>query len=297
MGHPFHEKLAFMTKALSLTRADVAKQLGGDKSLVGRWMTGGTMPSAHNLARLTAMFATHRPGFSLLDWERELDDIGDLVGVPRRYPAVRRREDAQWPVLFGPLADLEAETLATTERRGPAYEGIFRNTRPFSDMPGKYLHDYVFTRMEPDGLTTWTRCIGRISVKSRFIALHSQVFFAGKEVTTGLPVFGIINGSNGGKVVRYEGILLYSAHDGGHTPFATPFISERVADLTGDREADEARFAELAEQAGIVPEGQVPPEIQAHLIKDVGPSAFAQGGELLLKLSPGNSLAMSYIPF
>lgn len=296
MPQSFHEKLAFMMKALSLTRADVAMALAVDKSLVGRWVTGATMPSAHNLARLTALVAARRPGFSLLDWECDIDDLAGLVGVERRQLARLPGNGTGPSPLFGPLADLEAETLATTLRRGPAYEGIFRNTRPFSDLPGKFLFEYAMTRLEPDGLYTWSRSLGNISVISRFIALHSQIFIAGKEVTTGLPVFGIVNGSNGGKVVRYEGILLYAAHDGLHTPFATPFISERVADLTGDRAADEERFAAFAKQAAIAPDGAVPPDVRAHLLKDVGPSAFAMGGELMMMMPPGRSMALSWIP-
>lgn len=296
MAPPFHEKLAFVLKALSLTRADVAKALAVDKSLVGRWVTGVTVPSAHNLARLTGLVAARRPGFSLLNWEDGIDALGALVGVERRQMALRPGNGSASSPLFGPLADLEAETLARTLRRGPAYEGIFRNTRPFSDLAGKFLYEYAMTRMEPDGLYTWSRSLGNISVISRFIALHSQIFIAGKEVTTGLPVFGIVNGSNGGKVMRYEGILLYAAHDGLHTPFATPFIADRVADLTGDRVADEALFATFAEQAAIAPDGDVPPDVRAHLLKDVGPSAFAMGGELLMRMPPGKSMALSYIP-
>ncbi|WP_374390374.1 hypothetical protein [Sandaracinobacter sp.] len=284
-------------------------QLRVDKSLVGRWATGVTMPSAQNLARLTALVAARSAGFSMLDWEQPLPVIAERLGVGQRLPAAppqltstemaappMRLEPATQPLRFGPIADLGPELRLTTARRGPAYEGIFRNTRPFSDVPGKFLYDYCLTRMEPEGLITWTRCIGSVAVIAHYLTLHSQIFISGREVSTGLPVFGIVNGSNGGKVTRYEGIMLYSAHDALHTPFATPFISERLADLTQDRAADEARFAEFAQHAGLAPDGAVPPDVRAHLLKDIGPAAFAMGGELMMRMPPDTSMSLSHIP-
>ena len=63
----FTARLELILKALSLTRGRLAAELGVDKSLVGRWVSGAVKPSALNLERLTAFVARRQPGFTLLD--------------------------------------------------------------------------------------------------------------------------------------------------------------------------------------------------------------------------------------
>ena len=126
--------------------------------------------------------------------------------------------------------------------------------------------------------------------------MRNQMYVHGLDLSSRLPFFAIINGSNGGKVTRYDGLLLYAAHDGVCTPFATPLVAERIADLTGDRDADDAKFAEISRQAGLAPEGSISPEVRAYLMRDIGPSAFALGGQLLMSLPPGRSLAQAELP-
>ena len=70
MSEAFHQKLAFVLKALSISRGALAAGLGIDKSAVGRWVSGQVEPSAHNLARLSAYVAGRVPGFTALDGER-----------------------------------------------------------------------------------------------------------------------------------------------------------------------------------------------------------------------------------
>jgi transcriptional regulator with XRE-family HTH domain len=64
---PFSEKLGLVLKALSMSRGQLAAQLGVDKSIVGRWATGAVQPSAHNLSRLTGLVAGRVDGFITLD--------------------------------------------------------------------------------------------------------------------------------------------------------------------------------------------------------------------------------------
>jgi hypothetical protein len=66
---------------------------------------------------------------------------------------------------------------------------------------------------------------------------------------------------------------------------------ERVGVLTGDRAVDDARWAELAAQNPIAPEGSVPEHIQKHLVRDIGPTPFGLGGDLLLALPLARSLS------
>ena len=68
-------------------------------------------------------------------------------------------------------------------------------------------------------------------------------------------------------------------------------ICHRIGDLTGDREADDRHFAELAALNPLAPEGSVPEHIRNHLMRDTGPTPFAQGGDWLLQMPLGRSMA------
>ena len=299
MHDAFDVKFTFVLKALSITRAQVAVELRVDKSLIGRWATGKAIPSAHNLSRLTGFVAERTGKFSMLDWERELPDLARLIGVDTEIGLAGLLLPSASPATSaaGPLATLMADSLPGIARRGSAYAGFFRNTRPCYDFPGKFLVDYVMTWIEDDGIHCLTRCIGNIFVDARILPLHSQVYIVGVEKLSRLPMFCIVNGVNGSRADRYEGILLYSALDPAYTPVASPFLAERVAELSGNQTADEAFFAELGKGAGFAPEGSVPPDIAAHLQRDVGPMAHAAGGDLMLHMPLSRSMTRSALPF
>jgi hypothetical protein len=65
---------------------------------------------------------------------------------------------------------------------------------------------------------------------------------------------------------------------------------ERIGDLSGDRQADEVRFGELAARDPLAPDGSIPDDLQAHLLRDVGPAARALGGDLLLSMPLSRSM-------
>ena len=296
MNDPFHEKLVFLMKVLSLSRAHVAMQLRVDKSLVGRWATGKATPSAYNLSRLTALVAEKASRFSMLDWERSIDGIAALVGVERGTLGESGQMDGLAEAIGAPIARLMDEALPTTAYRGPSYEGFFQTTRPFHDKPGRFIHGFIMLRMEHDGLLSYTQSTAGVRVEGRMIALHSQLFVIAVETTSRSPVFIIINGINALRAKSYEGLAMYCALDATRTPVALPFIAERIADLQGSLEADTAMFAEIVQRPPLAPEGSVPADIAAHLYRDFGPKAFELGGEMLLSLPLARSLARPVLP-
>src|SRR5687768_7112169 len=70
MSEPFSAKLSFVLKAFSMSRGRLAADMGIDKSVVGRWVTGAVVPTEHNLMLLTAQFAQRAPKFTSLSWDR-----------------------------------------------------------------------------------------------------------------------------------------------------------------------------------------------------------------------------------
>ena len=76
----FPARLLLVLKALSISRGRLASELAVDKSVISRWLSGGQAPSGENLANLTALVASRRPGFTLLDWEAEPEDLAARLG-------------------------------------------------------------------------------------------------------------------------------------------------------------------------------------------------------------------------
>ena len=89
-------------------------------------------PSDHNLANLTRLIASKTPGFTMLDWDRDVAGLAAVFGVdapaPRNGVANGNGNGARDPDTL-PIPILEQARL-TTARRGAAYEGFWRTTRP-----------------------------------------------------------------------------------------------------------------------------------------------------------------------
>jgi hypothetical protein len=290
MSSPLAPKLDFVLKALSMSRGRLASELGVDKSAVGRWVTGAVAPSAHNLAQFTALVATRVSGFTILDWDRDLEGLAEVMGVATPG-MVRAAGDSSAPIL--PFFE---ESRVTTRMRGGAYEGFFRSTRPYAQHPGAFIHDHVMMRKEPNGLLRFAMEAGGVSVDGWMILMQNQLFGVGAELTSGGCVFAVLNGVSTLQAGVLDGLILYCALDPGRTPTATAAIFERIGDLTGDRQADDARFAELAALEPVAPPGSVPEAIQKHLLRDFGPEQMAAGGDLLLRLPLIQSMSRGLSP-
>ena len=285
---PLAPKLEFVLKVLSMSRGRLAAQLGVDKSAVGRWVTGTTVPSNHNLAQLTALVSARVEGFTSLDWDKDLAGLAEALGVTRR-PAKAETGDGLPP-------DLVEQSLLTTRLRGRAYEGIFRSTRPYAQHPGLFVHDAVMIRPSDDGHLEYQMSAAGVVVSGRVMLLQNQLFCFGGELTSGSFAFAILNGVSTVQAGVLDGLLLFCSLDPGRTPTATPAIYERVCDLTGVRTDDDARFEALGAEPAVAPEGSVPKAIRDHLVRDIGPSQRATGGDWLLQSPLLRSLARGLGP-
>lgn len=286
MSETFSAKLDLVLKALSISRGRLAADLGVDKSVVSRWVTGAVKPSSHNLSGLTALIAGRVPGFKTLDWDRSFADLASLMGAdPSAVPALNPGGP---PGL--PLAIAE-HILATTSLRGSAYEGFFRSTRPYVLQPGRFVHDYAMVRRDPTGYLHLRMGTGGTVVEGWVLTLHNQLFTIAADVTSGAMLFGIFYGVATPRADVIDGLMLGPALDVARTPTACAIMFDRVGDLTGDAEADDARFNELAARDPVAPDGSIPPHIRDHLLRDIGPEKSALGGDMLLRLPLDRSLS------
>lgn len=289
MSEPFAKKLELVLKVMSMSRARLAADLAVDKSVVGRWVSGAVIPSAHNLSRLTGLIAERIPGFTGLDWDRSLAAFAELIGADLK--AVAGHSPTADSALSGlPLMGME-QFLSATTLRGPAYEGFYRTTRPYILAPGRFIHDHAMVRIDPNGLLRLRIGAGGTIADGWVLPAGNQLFVVTVDVISGAVLFGIFHGVATPKAEVVDGLVLAPSLDVGRTPAAYPMILERVEDLGGDTEADNARFLELAARDPVAPEGSIPESVRRHLNSDFGPTAAALGGDLLLRLPLTQSMA------
>jgi hypothetical protein len=281
----FHRKLALALKALSISRGSLAAELGTDKSVVGRWVAGRVQPSAHNLTRLSGLIARRVESFTALDWELPISDLAVLLGAS---PEVALHVAGRGDTVRLPLV---TESRATTTRRGGAYEGIFRTTRPYAQRAGQFMHDMILIQRDDDGDLRFLLVNSGVRVEGIVLLLQNQLFIVSAEQTSGSFAFAILNGVNTVQAGVLDGLMLWCSLDAERTPTASAVLLERVADLSDDAAADEARFAELCADDPVIPQGALAPAIVDHLTRDIGPSQIAAGGDWLLSLPLSRSLA------
>jgi len=282
----FADRLSLVLKALSISRGQFAADLGVDKSLVGRWCSGSVRPSSQNLARLTQAIAEKRPGFNMLDWDVDLATLAERVGI-RLAPTVISPPPAAAPF---PLS-LFKQPSAKEQVRGADYEGLWRSTRPSSEMPGHFVHDHLMLRRTADGAMSFTLGIFHVRFHGWTLSQQHQLFSVGADNVTGTFVFAIFNGVVRQRADVVDGIILTCLRDPSGTPIASKCILQRVGDLTGDTAADDARFDEITRGPPFSAAEDVPEDIRHHLWHDTGPTALAAGGDPMLMMSFARSLA------
>jgi hypothetical protein len=181
--------------------------------------------------------------------------------------------------------------VSATALRGRAYEGFFRSTRPHPRVRGQYLHEWEMVRRDESGLLRLRMGSAEAKVSGWIVPLQGLVYIVATESNSGTMMFGILNGVGASQVEIFDGLVLLPANDMGRSPMATVMLCERIGDLSGDCDADDRRFEELASQNPFAPAGSIPAHIEAHLVRDFGPEQLAKGGDLFLTMSLLHTMA------
>src|SRR5690242_18891426 len=66
----FADLLRQVMAEINVSRVMLSRELGVDKSVIGRWLGGVNQPTGHNLTRLTDIVRRYRPDVTLAFWER-----------------------------------------------------------------------------------------------------------------------------------------------------------------------------------------------------------------------------------
>lgn len=274
MSDEFAQRFTLALKALSMSRGRLASELGVDKSLVGRWASGSVRPSAYNLERLTRFLAEKRPGLTLLDWDRSLPEFATLFGVE----TTTGDGEASGLGLSGALRDMVRNAV---DSQLAAYEGFWRTTHASVFQPGCFCRQHGIIRVEGDGALRFELGADGIRYGGSMFPVEGQVFAIASDSVRHVPSFLILNVVPMPKIVMLDGLLI-AASSSLRIPSAYSIIFERVGDLSGDRAADDAHATGLMERPEFVEDGEVADVVRQHLLRDFGPRAAGEGGEMML---------------
>lgn len=206
-GNDFTQRLDLALKALNVSRAQLASQVGVDKSMVSRWLSGGMRPTGHNLARISEVLAKVKPGFNILMWERPREEFDAFLGIasaeqpapptPEPPPAAEAAAPARalglrrW--LPWVVAGLAAIALAATaailwprpepagagDAAAPTAADVSIAVMPFANLSGDATRDFFSDGFTVELLTTLANIPG-LAVAPRADAFA----FKGKAAST-----------------------------------------------------------------------------------------------------------------
>lgn len=286
-GVTFAQRLDLVLKAQSMSRARLAADLGIDKSLAGRWVSGAVQPSAYNLERLTALIAGRCPGFTMLDWDRELDALAEQLGVlpaapGNGLPPASAREALLPPLPYGLVELAKRET----RRRGAAYEGRWKATRLSSSGAVRFMVEHALIRCDGDTLA-FRHFGGGWEVRGWLLVLSVQLYGVICDASDDSLGFYVLNGVTAARANCIDGIFSTVCADRNLTPNSQIVVFERVGELGDD---DDAWAASHIARSAVVATEDVPAAIRAAVAPDIGPAAAAAGGEAMLRVPIERSL-------
>lgn len=274
-------KLDMLLKACSMSRVALAKEVGVDKSLVGRWVKGTVHPGEHNLSLMTSVFQKHFPTFTLAHWYEDTAAMAKRVGLvlkPGPEPAIETIPD-------GPFAQIVAASMPEIGFRAETYEGFWRTTRPSVVMPGELFHDYGMFRLNESGMIDVVMEGAGLTFTGWMFPMSGNLYVFLFDPVGRTPLIVLLKGVTLPRAMSMEGLLLLSALDPGRTPAALPIILERLGDLSGDRAADDVRLREIIETQPQPLDPLGDDVLRQAAYRDTGPLAAKAGGDLFMAVS------------
>jgi transcriptional regulator with XRE-family HTH domain len=288
----FSEQLMLSMKAIALSRGQLAADLGVDKSVVSRWLSGATVPTDHNLARLTARVARDVPGFTMLDWEQPPEALRLRLGLAQPEGNTRpTTEPAIVADLAQPLVDLPdfarlpafAPARHETAARAARYCGLWRSWMPTVGRPDLFHCEHTVIWEQGGWLAGFALGVCYRWPLTGFIA-NGQLLLVFSDASD--FVFRQFNRADQPIIDAVDGLMLAAASLPHQAPTACRVIMARVLDAGASRaDIDAALAAREAERAFCDAE-DLPPGMAEALLPDCGPKAEIGGGERLLRADP-----------
>lgn len=212
---------------LNVSRLTLSRELGVDKSVIGRWLGGVNQPTGHNLTRLTDLVRRYRPEVTLEFWERALPH-SPHDGAPSKPRA------AEGLMLTGLHAERQPRIDAN-------YLGLWAGFYQSTQNRGSAVLAVMHIEDSARGLC----CVfseGKVSAAGTAIAIGPRlhVILEIEPLHDRLCLF-IFNGLLTPDAVTMDGLYMISAGDTSTCATASPILLFRIGDG-----ADYARIGGLS---------------------------------------------------
>jgi transcriptional regulator with XRE-family HTH domain len=227
----FSARLQRVMADLNISRRALAHDLGVDRSVIARWLTGVHQPTGHNLSRLTDVVRRHWPDATLDFWRQKLPESVASAAAPARSAA---------PPAKGGLVVSGLRTPAQPNIDAN-YAGLWGGFYQSTQNRGAVVLAVMYLWTDPAGL----RCVfteGKVSASGAAIAIGPRLHLILEidPLHDRLCLF-IFNGIGSPDAAAMDGVYAISAGDTVTCAAASPVVMFRIGDA-----ADYVRAGSLA---------------------------------------------------
>lgn len=277
----FAERLKFALNTINVSPAGLCAAVAVDKSVVSRWLSGKTLPSAHNLARISAEIALRRPDFSVQTFEATPDEFLRALGLGGTAVAGGVQESVNALTLPYDTMRVSRNEVA---RRGVEYFGHYHMYYWSFTKPGRMVRMAMMLR--PSGGLIEAHYGSRGFVfKGWALLLLNRLYVQFAEKRYEAMVFLVTNSGQQPSTRMLTGLLM-GPSDLTMVPTVSPVILVRAGDLAGDGDRDDAIYA-AAQDVDPFEAGETAPQ---EIIETLGRLAAATAG-------PSGGVALVQVPY
>lgn len=214
----FAARLRQVMADINVSRVMLSRELGVDKSVIGRWLGGINQPTGHNLTKLTDIVRRYRPDITLAFWER-----------PAPLPCANHAE-LQLPVADGlSITGLRAERQPRIDAN---YLGLWGGFYQSTQNRGSV----VMSVMHIDDSDSGLRCVfteGKVSAAGAAVAIGPRlhVILEIEPLHDRLCLF-VFNGVLTPDAIGMDGTYMISAGDTSTCATASPIVLFRIGDTS-----------------------------------------------------------------
>lgn len=215
----FATRLQRVMVELNISRLTLARELGVDKSVIGRWLGSVNRPTGHNLTRLTAVIRRYHPEITLEFWQQPLPSDGSDGSLEPQ------REQPPAPADGPNLVGLRAERQPRIDAN---YLGLWAGFYQSTQNRGSVVLSAMHLSDSPAGMRcTFTE--GKVSAAGCAIAIGMRlhVILEIEPLHDRLCLF-IFNGVGSPDAVTMDGVYAISAGDAAACATASPIVLFRV---------------------------------------------------------------------
>ena len=201
---------------INVSRVMLSRELGVDKSVIGRWLGGVNQPTRHNLTRLTDIIRRYRPDVTLAFWERP-------ALVPCANPAGLQPPAAEGLRITGLRAGRQPRIDAN-------YLGLWGGFYQSTQNRGSVVMAVMHIEDTANGLS----CVfteGKVSAAGAAVAIGPRlhVILEIEPLHDRLCLF-VFNGVLTPDAIGMDGTYMISAGDTSTCATASPIVLFRIGD-------------------------------------------------------------------